>query len=56
MSTEKLNAVGHRWVGELSDYRFDIKHRPGKTNIDVDTLSHLPLEMEKYVAEYTEDL
>ncbi len=22
MTTAKLNAVGHRWVGELSDFRF----------------------------------
>uniref|UniRef100_A0A8C1W1S2 ribonuclease H n=1 Tax=Cyprinus carpio TaxID=7962 RepID=A0A8C1W1S2_CYPCA len=56
MSTAKLNAVGHRWVGELSDFRFDIKHRPGKANIDADTLSRLPLDMEKYVADCTEDL
>lgn len=25
MSTAKLNAVGHRWVGELADFRFDIR-------------------------------
>ncbi len=56
MSSAKLNAVGHRWVGELSDFRFDIKHRPGKANIDADMLSRLPLEMEKYVVECTEDL
>ncbi len=29
MSTAKLNAVGHRWVGELSDFQFDIKYWPG---------------------------
>ncbi|KAI5613075.1 hypothetical protein C0J50_11435 [Silurus asotus] len=56
MSTAKLNAVGHQWVGELADFRFDIKHRPGKANIDADTLSRLPLDMGKYVAECTEDL
>lgn len=56
MSTAKLNSVGHRWVGELSDFRFEIKHRPGKANIDADTLSRLPLDMEKYVTECTEDL
>lgn len=54
MSTAKLNAVGHRWVGELSDFRFDIRYRPGKTNIDADTLSRLPLDIEKYVCECTE--
>lgn len=33
MSTAKLNAVGHRWVGELSDYCFDIRYQPGKVHI-----------------------
>lgn len=50
MSTAKLNAVGHRWVGELSDFHFDIKYRPGKENIDADTLSRCPLDIEWYVA------
>ncbi|RXN31420.1 Retrovirus-related Pol poly from transposon [Labeo rohita] len=56
MSTAKLNAVGHRWVGELSDFRFDVKYRPGKANIDADTLSRIPLDMEAYEAECTEQL
>ena len=56
MSSAKLNAVGHRWVGELSDFRFEIKYRPGKVNIDADTLSRLPLDMDKYVAECSEEL
>lgn len=56
MSTAKLNAVGHRWVGELSDFRFDIKYRPGKSNEDADTLSRLPLDMETYETARTEEL
>lgn len=56
MSTAKLNAVGHRWVGELSDFRFDIRYRPGKSNTDADTLSRLPLDMEKYEMACTEEL
>uniref|UniRef100_A0AAQ6IVH8 Gypsy retrotransposon integrase-like protein 1 n=1 Tax=Anabas testudineus TaxID=64144 RepID=A0AAQ6IVH8_ANATE len=55
MSTAKLNAVGHRWVGELSDFRFDVKYRPGKSNVDADTLSRLPLDMEKYGMTCTEE-
>ena len=27
MSTAKLNAVGHCWVGELSDFRFSVKYQ-----------------------------
>ncbi|XP_061817764.1 uncharacterized protein [Nerophis lumbriciformis] len=56
MSTAKLNAVGHRWVGELSDFRFDIRYRPGKINVDADTLSRCPLDINKYVSECTQEL
>lgn len=56
MSTAKLNAVGHRWVGELSDFWFDVKYRPGKGNIDADTLSRLPLDIEVYASKCTEEL
>lgn len=56
MSTAKLNAAGHRWVGELADFRFSIKYRPGKVNVDADTLSRLPLDIDSYVEECTEEL
>ncbi len=56
MSMAKLNAVGHHWVGELSDFRFDLKYRPGKANIDADTLSRIPLDIEVYETECTEQL
>lgn len=56
MSTAKLNAVGHRWVGELSDFKIDIKYRPGKSNVDADTLSRLPLDIENYTKFCTEEV
>lgn len=56
MSTAKLNAVGHRWVGELSDFHFDIRYRPGKCNVDANTLSRLPLDMERYGSVCTKEL
>lgn len=56
MNTAKLNAVGHRWVGELSDFRFDIKYRPGRVNTDADTLSRVPLDIDSYVLACTEEL
>lgn len=56
MSTAKLNAVGHRWVGELADFRFEVKYRPGKVNVDADTLSRLPLDIDGYVDACTEEL
>lgn len=56
MNITKLNAVGHRWVGELSDFHFEIRYRPGKVNIDADTLSRLPLDMAEYEAACTKQL
>ena len=44
LSSAKLSAVGHWWVAELADFNFDIKYRPGKSNIDADMLSRLPLD------------
>jgi len=29
LSTAKLNAVGHRWVGQLADFHFEIRYKPG---------------------------
>ena len=56
LGTVKLNADGHRWVGDLADFRFNIKYRPGKSNIDADTLSHCPLNIDKYISQCTEEL
>ncbi len=56
MSTAKLNAVSHRWVGELSDFWFNIKYRPSRANIDADRLSRLPLDIEAFESECTEKL
>ncbi len=53
-SSAKLNATGLRWVGELSDFNFEIKYRPGKLNIDADTLSRMPYNMEEYIRECTQ--
>ena len=49
MSSGKLNATEHRWVAELADYNFTIKYRPGKSNVDADMLSTIPLDMDQYV-------
>ena len=38
------------------DFTFNIKYRPGKANTDTDMLSYLPLNIDKYVEECTEDL
>lgn len=49
LSSAKLSAVGHRWVAELADFNFNIKYRPGKSNIDADVLSRLPLDFSAYM-------
>ena len=49
LTSAKLNATSLRWVGELADFRFQIKYRPGKSNNDADTLSRLPLHIENYM-------
>ncbi len=56
LSTAKLSAVGHRWVGELADFHFTIKYRPGKSNTDADTLSRFPLKLQDHIREYSEAL
>jgi len=53
LSSAKLNATGLRWVGELSDFNFTIHYRPGKTNIDADTLSRMPLDDTAHMETYT---
>ena len=54
LSSAKLNATGLRWVGELADFNFTIRYRPGKTNTDADTLSRPSEEMKQYMASCTE--
>ena len=54
LSTAKLNATGLRGVGELSDFNFEVKYRPGKVNIDADTLSRIPGDFQKYMESYTQ--
>ena len=49
LTSAKLNATSLRLVGELADFRFDVKYRPGKSNIDADTLSRQPLNIEDYI-------
>ncbi len=41
MHKARLDATGHRWVSQLSDYNFTIKYHSGKQNIDADSLSRL---------------
>lgn len=56
MSTAKLNAVGHCWVGQLADFHFEIRYKPGKLNIDADTLSRCPLDINTYISQCSDRL
>ena len=56
LSTAKLNATGCRWVAELADFHFTIKYRPGKENIDADSLSRMPLNVETFMKECSEEM
>ena len=55
-TTAKLNASTIRWLNELSDFRFDVQYRPGKTNIEADTMSRLPLDFNRYMKICTEQI
>ena len=55
LTSAKLNATGLRWIGELADYNFNIRYRPGKANVDADTLSRMSLNMETYMETCTEE-
>ena len=55
LSSAKLNATGLRWVGELADFTFTIRYRPGKANADADTLSRAPKDMDNYMKLCTEE-
>lgn len=49
MSTAKLNAVGHCWVEQVADFHLEIKYKPGKLNVDADTLSCCSLDINAYM-------
>ena len=54
LSSARLNATGMRWVGELADFNFEIRYRPGRLNTEADSLSRLPLNFEEYMNSCTE--
>lgn len=56
LTTARLNATGLRWIGELSDFNFTIRYRPGKLNGDADALSRMPMNVDEYITECSEEV
>ena len=46
LTTAKLDATGQRWITNLANYNFKIYYHSGKLNVDADSLSRIPWEME----------
>ncbi|KAI8517499.1 hypothetical protein Bbelb_035160 [Branchiostoma belcheri] len=42
LGTAQLGAVEQRWAASLANFDFDVKYRPGKSNVNADVLSRLP--------------
>ena len=54
LMSANLNATGLRWVGDLADFNFEIRYRPGKLNADADSLSRIPADFKNYMDSCTE--
>ena len=54
MTSAKLNATGHRWVADLSNFNFSIKYKPGNENVDADALSRMLVNVDECINECTE--
>ena len=51
MPSAKLNAIGHRWFTELTDFRFKVKYCPGSSHKDADFFSHMPMDIYHIIQE-----
>ena len=56
LSRAKLNVTGLRWVGELADFNFEIRYRPGKLNTDADSLLRFPGDFKEYMDSCNEQI
>jgi hypothetical protein len=59
LTTAKLDATGHRWVGALALYNFTLRYIKGSTNVVADALSRIetriaPGDAEKLLREHME--
>ena len=56
LTSAKLNATGLRWVADLAEFNFSIKYRPGKENVDADSLSRKPMAISELKQKCTESM
>ena len=56
LTSAKFNATGLCWISELADFNFDIRYCPGKTRVDADAFSTIPIDLETYMKSYTEEV
>ena len=43
LTTPNLDATGHRWVGALASFQFELEYQKGADNGAVDALSRVPI-------------
>lgn len=43
LTTPKLDAMGHRWVGALASFEFTLEYQKGMDNTAIDTFSRVPI-------------
>ena len=56
LSSAKLNATTIRWVGDLANYNFNVKYRPGKLSTDCDYLSRHPVDITSFMDQCNEEI
>ena len=56
MTLAKLNATGHRWIADLSNFNFSIKYKLGIEYVDADALSPIPFNVDERINECTEEI
>ena len=45
----KLDVVGQHWVAAFANYNFQLHYKTGKSNVESDTLSHIPWQQARLV-------
>ena len=47
LTSAKLDAMGQKWIASLANYDFKIFYQSGHLNVDADSLSRIPRDMEQ---------